>query len=87
MACQFRSTFAVPREIDPQTTTYLYLRTLPADGAMAGLDPTWTNVFVSKAQRSSHSVLTPWRATSLGSIGSIANQGMPGGSGLGHLCA
>ena len=33
-----------PQGIDPQTTTYVYVRTLPADAAIAALEPTWANV-------------------------------------------
>ena len=32
------------RRIDPQTTTYVYVRTLPADADIAALAPTWDNV-------------------------------------------
>jgi hypothetical protein len=35
---------AVPTQIDPQTTTYLYVRTLPADADVGRLAPTWANV-------------------------------------------
>jgi hypothetical protein len=31
-------------EIDPQATTYVYVRTLPADADIAALEPTWANV-------------------------------------------
>jgi hypothetical protein len=33
-----------PQQIDPQATTYVYVRTLPADANIAALDPTWENV-------------------------------------------
>ncbi|MDQ0464988.1 hypothetical protein QO010_002772 [Caulobacter ginsengisoli] len=33
-----------PGGIDPQTTTYLYVRTLPADDNIAAMAPTWANV-------------------------------------------
>jgi hypothetical protein len=33
-----------PQQIDPQTTTYVYVRTLPGDADIAALDPTWENV-------------------------------------------
>jgi hypothetical protein len=33
-----------PGGIDPQTTTYLYVRTLPADANIAAMAPTWANV-------------------------------------------
>jgi hypothetical protein len=35
---------AVPTQIDPQTTTYLYVRTLPSDADVGSLAPTWANV-------------------------------------------
>lgn len=36
---------AVPAtQIDPQTTTYVYVRTLPADADITALAPTWENV-------------------------------------------
>jgi hypothetical protein len=35
----------IPAEVDPQTTTYFYLRTLPADDGIARLDPSWANVY------------------------------------------
>jgi hypothetical protein len=31
--------------VDPQTYTYMYIRTLPADADIAALAPTWKNVF------------------------------------------
>jgi hypothetical protein len=34
----------VPGAIDPQTTTYVYVRTRPADKDIARLQPTWANV-------------------------------------------
>ncbi len=34
----------VPQAIDTQTTTYVYVRTLPADADIAALEPTWANV-------------------------------------------
>lgn len=34
----------VSNGIDPQTTTYLYIRTLPADDNIAAMAPTWANV-------------------------------------------
>jgi hypothetical protein len=34
----------VPQDIDPQVTTYAYVRTLPADADVARLAPTWVNV-------------------------------------------
>lgn len=34
----------VSNGIDPQTTTYLYIRTLPADANIAAMAPTWANV-------------------------------------------
>lgn len=34
----------VSNGIDPQTTTYLYVRTLPADDNIAAMAPTWANV-------------------------------------------
>jgi hypothetical protein len=33
-----------PTEVDPQTMTYVYVRTLPADDDIARLEPTWANV-------------------------------------------
>jgi hypothetical protein len=44
----------VPQGIDPQTTTYAYVRTLPADDGIAQLPPTWENVH--------HYVLRNWQA-------------------------
>ena len=35
---------ATPEGLDPQTTTYAYVRTLPADRDVARLEPTWANV-------------------------------------------
>jgi hypothetical protein len=40
--------------INPQTNTYMYVRTLPADSDIAALSPTWDNVY----QR----VLADWNA-------------------------
>jgi hypothetical protein len=40
----------VPSDIDPQTTTYVYVRTLPADDAIAQLPPTWANVHAKVLQ-------------------------------------
>jgi hypothetical protein len=40
--------------IDPQSNTYMYVRTLPADVQIASLPPTWTNVYVN--------VLANWNA-------------------------
>lgn len=34
----------IPAGIDPQTTTYVYVRTLPADSNVARLEPSWANV-------------------------------------------
>ena len=34
----------VPTQIDPQLNDYVYVRTLPADGRIAALAPTWENV-------------------------------------------
>jgi hypothetical protein len=34
----------LPSQIDPQATTYAYVRTLPADTDIAALPPTWENV-------------------------------------------
>ncbi|MBK8176698.1 MAG: hypothetical protein IPK66_16025 [Rhodospirillales bacterium] len=44
----------LPQGIDPQLTTYTYVRTLPANSAMATLPPTWDNVYKS--------VLVKWHA-------------------------
>jgi hypothetical protein len=35
----------VLQRVDPQTTAYVYVRTLPADSDIAALEPTWTNVY------------------------------------------
>jgi hypothetical protein len=35
---------SAPQAIDPQATTYVYVRTLPADADIAALEPTWANV-------------------------------------------
>lgn len=43
-----------PAGVDPQITTYAYVRTLPADTAIAALPPTWDNVY--------RAVLNKWRA-------------------------
>jgi hypothetical protein len=43
-----------PQQIDPQSTTYVYVRTLPADANIAALEPTWDNV--------QHYVLRNWQA-------------------------
>ena len=40
--------------IDPQLTDYFYLRVLPADAAIAALEPTWANVYAR--------VLSEWQA-------------------------
>ena len=40
--------------IDPQLTTYLYIRTIPADNDTAKLEPTWANVHAK--------VLANWEA-------------------------
>jgi hypothetical protein len=40
--------------IDPQTNTYIYVRTLPADVQVAALPPTWDNVYAK--------VLANWNA-------------------------
>jgi hypothetical protein len=45
---------AAPAQLDPQTTPYMYVRTLPADAATAALPPTWDNVYAS--------VLANWNA-------------------------
>ena len=44
----------VPVQLDPQLTTYFYVRTLPADDAVAALEPSWTNVY--------NYVLANWKA-------------------------
>jgi hypothetical protein len=36
---------SVPPAVDPQTTTYVYVRTLPANARTAGRDPTWDNLY------------------------------------------
>jgi hypothetical protein len=35
---------SVPEGVDPQSTTYVFIRTLPADDDIAHLPPTWDNV-------------------------------------------
>jgi hypothetical protein len=34
-----------PASIDPQVTTYMYIRTYPGNAAIAELEPTWENVY------------------------------------------
>lgn len=46
---------AVPQGINPQTTTYVYVRTLPADADIAGLEPSWTTVY-GKVLRNWHAM-------------------------------
>ena len=43
-----------PRQLNPQLTPYMYVRTLPADQATAKLPPTWDNVYSA--------VLANWNA-------------------------
>lgn len=41
-------------QLDPQLTPYMYVRTLPLDGAIAALEPSWDNVYAK--------VLANWNA-------------------------
>ncbi len=45
---------AQPATLDPQTTSYVYVRTLPSDAEIAAMEPTWENVF--------NNVLAKWNA-------------------------
>lgn len=45
---------AQPATLDPQTTSYIYVRTLPADAGIGFMEPTWENVFTN--------VLSKWNA-------------------------
>ena len=36
--------------LDPQLTPYMYVRTLPLDDTIAGLEPTWANVYTNVLQ-------------------------------------
>ncbi|HYI39543.1 MAG TPA: hypothetical protein VE053_04405 [Allosphingosinicella sp.] len=45
---------AAPATLDPQTTCYIYVRTLPADADIGAMEPTWENVF--------NNVLAKWNA-------------------------
>ncbi|MEA3043803.1 MAG: hypothetical protein QOH47_1641 [Sphingomonadales bacterium] len=45
---------ALPAQIDPLVTTYMYIRSLPTDADTAALDPTWDNVY--------RAVLSKWHA-------------------------
>lgn len=45
---------SAPATLDPQTTSYIYVRTLPADADIGAMEPTWENVF--------NNVLAKWNA-------------------------